>query len=436
MKSNLLQNIRLAGFPIVFGLISVLVTGTLNRVMIVEMNIPVSLVGLLLALPFLISPLRIWLGYRSDAFPIFGLRREPFIILGSLLVGIAVTGTTFALVKDHNISILVIGILILFFIIYGIGWNLSNNTFDALITDKFKGDQRPRAATYYMIAMFIGIISGAVLLGLLLDPFSKMRLLAIVVSVAVSAFTITIFAILRQEPRYAAMQSEVQEARSVKFWTTFKTMVWADPTVRRFFIFISLTVIGTLAQDVLLEPYAGLVLNMSVAETTRLTAFWGTGALVSMGASGAWLFKRFGYIRIVRAGLVLGVLTFSGLILAGALNLPVVFQVLVFSLGISTGFTASGMRSAVLDFSTVERAGIILGVWGVAYSLGQAVGNLISGSIVDIIRVAGGGYLTAYGLVFALEAALLFIALWLLNGIKVSEARIVSATHPHEIEIM
>lgn len=426
----------MAGFPIVFGLISVLVTGTLNRVMIVEMNIPVSLVGLFLALPFLISPLRIWLGYRSDAYPMFGLRREPFIILGSLLVGLAVAGTTYALVENDNISILVIGIMILLFFIYGIGWNLSNNTFDAMLTDKFKGDRRPRAATYYMIAMFIGIISGAVLLGRLLDPFSEARLLTIVVSVAVGAFIITIFAILRQEPRSAAMQSEVQEARSVKFWTTFKTMVWSDPTVRRFFIFITVTVVGTLAQDVLLEPYAGLVLNMSVAETTRLTAFWGTGALLSMGASGAWLFKRFGYMRIVRAGLMLGVLTFSGLIITGALNLPAVFLVLVFFLGISTGLTASGMRSAVLDFSTVERAGIILGVWGVAHNLGQAAGNLMSGSIVDIVRAAGGGPLTAYGVVFALEAALLLFALWLLNGIKVAEARIVGATHLHEMEIM
>jgi MFS transporter, BCD family, chlorophyll transporter len=77
MKSSFFEQLRLAGFPLGLGLVSVLVSGTLNRVMIVEMNIPASLVGLFFALPLLISPLRIWLGYRSDAYPIWGLRREP-----------------------------------------------------------------------------------------------------------------------------------------------------------------------------------------------------------------------------------------------------------------------------------------------------------------------------------------------------------------------
>jgi hypothetical protein len=36
-------------------------------------------------------------------------------------------------------------------------------------------------------------------------------------------------------------------------------------------------VLGTQIQDVLMEPYAGLVLGMDVAATTRLTMFWGLG---------------------------------------------------------------------------------------------------------------------------------------------------------------
>jgi MFS transporter, BCD family, chlorophyll transporter len=96
-------------------------------------------------------------------------------------------------------------------------------------------------------------------------------------------------------------------------------MVWADPHIRRFFIFVMLTVIGTLAQDVLLEPYAALVLNMSVGQTTRLTAIWGAGTLLSMGAAGAWLINRLRiYTRGKRVGLLLGMIIFLGLILAGA----------------------------------------------------------------------------------------------------------------------
>jgi MFS transporter, BCD family, chlorophyll transporter len=432
MKSSFFEQLRLAGFPLGLGLVSVLVSGTLNRVMIVEMNIPASLVGLFFALPLLISPLRIWLGYRSDAYPIWGLRREPLILFGSLLAGVGITGATLALVETGSLSVLIVGVLILAFIAYGFGKNLSSNTFEALLADKFIGDQRPRAVTFYKVAMFVGIMLGALLLGRLLDPFSEMRLLVIVIAAAVGTFLLTIISVARQEPREASIQSESQEARGMAFWTTFKTMIWADPQIRRFFIFVMLTVIGTLAQDVLLEPYAALVLNMSVGETTRLTAIWGAGTLLSMGAAGAWLIKRYGYVRVVRVGLLLGILTFLGLILSGALELTTMFLLLVFFLGVSTGLSASGMLSAVIDFTTAERAGLLMGVWGVAHNLGQAAGNLVSGSLVDIIRALQRNALTAYGLVFALEAVLLLAALWLLKDIKISEARILATRRQRE----
>ena len=202
--------------------------------------------------------------------------------------------------------------------------------------------------------------------------------------------------------------------------------MWADPQIRRFFIFVMLTVVGMLGQDVLLEPYAALVLGMSVGATTRLTAIWGAGTLLSMGAAGMWLIKRFGYVRVVRVGLVLGVGTFAGLILSGAFGLNTLFLALVFLLGVSTGLSASGMLSAVIEFTTPARAGLLMGIWGVAHNLGQALGGLFSGALVDVVRGFGGSAITAYGWVFALEGVLLIVALGLLERVKMTEARILS----------
>ncbi len=435
MKSAFSNNLRLAGFPLGLGLTSVLVSGTLNRVMIVEMGMPAALVGLFFALPLLISPVRVWLGYRSDAYPIWGLRREPLILFGSLLAGLGVAGATLMLVETSSTSLLIVILVAVAFIAYGFGKNLSSNTFEALLADKFTGDQRPRAVTFYKVAMFVGIMLGALLLGRLLDPFSESRLLTIVIGTALGAFLLAAVAILRQEPRRKQIQAESQEARATAFWTTFKTMIWADPQIRRFFIFVMLTVLGTLAQDVLLEPYAALVLNMSVGQTTSLTAIWGAGTLISMGAAGAWLIKRYGYAPVVRVGLLLGVLSFILLILSGALALTTGFLVLVFVLGVSTGLSASGMLSAVIDFTTAERAGLMMGVWGVAHNLGQAAGSLISGVVVDLVQLLQGDALTAYGLVFALEAGLLLVALWLLNGVKITQAEIFLSKHQQEFDI-
>jgi len=432
MKSKILHNLRLAGFPLGLGLTSVLVSGTLNRVMIVELNVPATLVGVFFALPLLISPLRIWLGYRSDAHPIWGLRREPFIIFGSILAGLGVSGVALAIVRGEGVGIFSILLTIAGFLGYGLGKNLSSNTFEALLADKFTGDARPRAVTFFKVAMFIGIMLGALLLGRLLSPFSTTRLITIVISVALGAFILAALAVAGQEPRKKEILVESQAARAIPFFTTFRDLVWSDRQVRRFFIFVILIVVGTLGQDVLLEPYAALVLGMTVGETTRLTAIWGGGTLLAMGTAGAWLVKRFGYNKVVRVGLVLGITVFGGLILSGMFGLSSLFLILVFLLGISTGLSASGMLSAVIEFTTPERAGLLMGVWGVAHNLGQAAGSMLSGGLVDLARGLGGNAQTAYSLVFAIEALLLLFALTLQGRIRISSSKVVSTSFQSE----
>jgi BCD family chlorophyll transporter-like MFS transporter len=426
MKRKFLENLRLAGFPLGLGLTSVLVGGTLNRVMIVELGIPASLVGFFFALPLMISPLRVWLGYRSDAYPLMGLRREPFIILGALAAGIGVLGATMLVLNRVLLGILSGTAAAGAFLAYGLGKNLSSNTFEALLADKFHGDARPRAVTFFKVAMFLGIMLGAVLLGRLLTPFSASRLLTVVMGVALASFLLAFLGVIFQEPRKAEAAAEIETARKIPFMETFKTMVWADPQIRRFFIFVMLTVVGTLGQDVLLEPYAALVLGMSVGKTTTLTAIWGAGTLLSMAAAGGWLIKKFGYEKVVRVGLVLGILVFAGLIFTGYFGLSNLFLVLVFLLGVTTGLSASGMLTAVIEFTTSARAGLLMGVWGVAHNLGQALGSLLSGATVDLVRAFNGDAMTAYGIVFAMEGFLLLLALGLLSQVKIRESWILS----------
>ena len=394
--------------------------------MIVELGIPAGLVGLFFALPLIISPLRVWLGYRSDAYPMFGLRREPFIILGSLAAGFGVLGATVLVLNRSPLGILAGLVVTGAFLAYGFGKSLSSNTFEALLADKFHGDARPQAVTFYKVAMFLGIMIGAVLLGRLLDPFSASRLIIVVKGVVLSASILTILGVSLQEPRKAGVDAEIETAKKISFMETFRTMVLADPQIRRFFIFVMLTVVGTLGQDVLLEPYAALVLGMSVGETTSLTAIWGAGTLLSMAAAGGWLIKKFGYERVVRIGLVLGIIIFTGLILTGYFGLSTQFLVLVFFLGMSTGLSASGMLSAVIEFTTSARAGLLMGVWGVAHNLGQALGSLLSGALVDLVRAFNGNAMMAYGIVFALEGFLLLLAMGVLSRVKMQESRLLA----------
>jgi MFS transporter, BCD family, chlorophyll transporter len=77
----------------------------------------------------------------------------------------------------------------------------------------------------------------------------------------------------------------------------------------------------------------------------------------------------------------------------------------------------------VIEFTTFARAGLLMGVWGMAAELGQAGGGLMGGVVVDVMRrVSGGDALLAYGTVFAIESALLVIALALTSGLRVDLA--------------
>jgi BCD family chlorophyll transporter-like MFS transporter len=413
----------MAAFPLGIGLTSVLINGTLNRVMIVEQGLPASFVGLCFALPLLIAPLRVWLGYQSDTRPLWGLRRTPYIIAGTLLSVLGMLAATLlvlALPPDNPrlVALLAVAVL-LAFLLYGLGRHLASNTFEALLADTFHGPQRPRAVTLFKVAMFVGIIGTAITLGILLDPFSPSRLAAITGGALLLTVLLTLLAVVRQERVSDQTRTAMSEARAVSFRATVTNVLLPDPHLRRFFLLVMLVIVGTLAQDILLEPYGGLVLGMTPGATTRLTALWGAGTVIAMLAAGLGLIQRLGYLPVLRSGLCLTIAVFGGLIVVGAVQQPVTFQGLVFVLGLGTGLSAAGLLTAVVEQTTAARAGTLMGVWGVAHESGEALGGLLGGSVVDLVRLlSGGDAWLAYSTVFMLEAGMLLVALVLVGRVR------------------
>src|SRR5688572_18471734 len=77
------------------------------------------------------------------------------------------------------------------------------------------------------------------------------------------------------------------------------------------------TIVGTLAQDVILEPYGALVLQMEVGDTMRLTSYWGIGVVIAMLTSGLLLVRYLGFVNLLRIGLVVSMISFGGVIFTG-----------------------------------------------------------------------------------------------------------------------
>ena len=420
----MVNNIRLAFFPIAYGLSGALIGGTLNRIMIAELGLPATLVGFFFAVPLLISPIRVWLGYRSDGFPIFGRRREPYIVIGALLIGLGIIS---AVVFSVNIAQTSLGLFLgglLAFALYGIGRNLGHNTFQALLSDRFSGDQKARAITLYEVATLLGLVAGAGGLGSALEDYDPARLLSVAIGVAAVVLVLATFAALWQEPGGDKLETAAEKARQIPFKKVLTDYVFSDPQVRTFFALVFFTFVGTLAQDVLLEPYGALVLNMSVGETTRLTAYWGVGVMIAMLLSGAILVKWLGFMRLMRIGMISSIVVFIGLIVSGLMGNPGLFKGLVFVMGLGTGLAGAGMLTGVISFTTAIRAGMLMGVWGVANMVGHAFGSLMGGGIVDLVRsLTGGNAFAAYGTVFALEVVMLLVALYLSTRLDVEESQ-------------
>lgn len=426
-----LNNTRLAFFSIAYGLSGALIGGTLNRIMIAELGLPATLVALFFAVPLIISPVRVWLGYRSDGFPIFGKRREPYIVLGAIAIGLGIIAASNLTANATNANALFILSGILSFLLYGLGRNLAHNTYQALISDRYTGTYRTRAVTFYEVATLLGSVMGAGFIGKALETFEPAKLMSVAMGVAIVILILAVIAAIGQEPRDQIVQVASEQARKVPFQKVLHEVVFADPQVRLLFTLVIFTFIGTLAQDSLLEPYGGLVLGMSVGETTRLTMYWGLGVLASMLLSGLFLIKLLGYMKLMRTGIIVSILVFVGLIATGLTGNAGVFKSLVFVMGLGTGLAGAGMLSSIISFTTPIRAGMLMGVWGVANMVGHAAGNLLGGVLVDSVRLLTGNALLAYSSLFAMEAVMLGIALVLSTRLNPNA----TAAHTEETEV-
>lgn len=420
--TRLLHIIRLAGYPLGYGLTGALVGGALNRIMVAELGFSIALVGLLFAMPQLVSPLRVWLGYRSDGFPLWGKRREPYMLVGTL---IGATGVVFAVLLAVNDAadnlLLTVGVL-LAFVLYGIGRNLAHNSYEAFLAERFTGEARPRAMTLFEVVTLVGSVMGAGALGAALRDFDPARLTSIALVTMLVVLTLTVLATVGQEANLKTTVAAVNQARAMPFRQALQELVLADAQVRTFFTLILFAFIGTLAQDVLLEPFGALVLGLSPSATTRLTAFWGVGVLLAMLLAGTLLLRFLAFLTVLRIGLVASALAFGsviGLAVSGNADL---FRYFVFAMGFGTGIAGAGMLTGLAHFTTTVRAGMLMGVWGMANLLGRASGSIIGGVVVESLQWATGSAMIGYTAVFAIEVVMLLVALRLSFRLRIDQS--------------
>jgi BCD family chlorophyll transporter-like MFS transporter len=131
----------------------------------------------------------------------------------------------------------------------------------------------------------------------------------------------------------------------------------------------------------------------------------------------------------MRIGIISSALVFIGVIVSGAMGNPGLFRALVLVMGLGTGLAGAGMLTGVITFTTVIRAGMLMGVWGVANMVGHAFGSLMGGGIVDLVRAITGDAFVAYASVFAIEVLFLLVALYLSTRLSMDESKAYAEEH-------
>lgn len=419
------QLLRLSLFQVSVGMATVLLLGTLNRVMIVELSVPAMVVALMIAIPVLVAPFRALLGHRSDTHrSAIGWKRIPYLWFGSLwqMGGLAVM--PFALIVlsgDQTYGPTWAGEVLaaLAFLMTGVGLHMTQTAGLALASDRATDETRPKVVALLYVMFLLGMGASALIVGWLLRDYDPITLVRVVQGCGVATMVLNLVALWKQE-KVRPMTRAEREAPRPRFRDAWADLMAGGSAGR----LLAVVVLGTLAfnmQDVLLEPYGGEVLGLSVSKTTLLTAVYAMGALVGFLTAARRLARGHDPYRTAARGLLVGLIAFPCVIFAGPLDSTILFYAGACLIGIGAGlFAVSTLTAAMALQTTGTGAGLALGAWGAAQATAAGLSIFLGGALRDLTgHLAESGALgpaltdptLGYSFVYHAEIGLLFLTL-------------------------
>lgn len=395
------QILRLGLVQACIGAIVVLMTSTLNRLMVVELALPAVLPGFLVALHYGVQLTRPHWGFRSDT----SGERTRWIHRGMAMLAAGAIAAAAGVIVIEGAFAAGLALSVAAYALIGLGVGAGGTSLLALLASATHPRRRAAAATITWLMMILGIALTAGIAGRFLDPFGPMRLMAVVGTVAGGALILSVLAVWRIERGLAAAPAEPD---AVPFREGL-AQIWAEPAARAFTFFVFLSMTAFFMQELILEPYAGLVFGLTPGQSTALS-----------GAQNGGVFAGMLIVGIAATGL--GVGSLRAWVVAGCTGsaaalvaLAVVGQMAgaplvpaVVALGLFNGMfavAAIGSMMALAGRGRGGREGTRMGLWGAAQAIAAGFGGLAGAGLADILRL-GLPDADAFGAVFLIEAAL------------------------------
>ena len=260
------------------------------------------------------------------------------------------------------------------------------------------------------VMLLIGTMISALVIGRLLADFSPTKLVQIVQGAGALTLVLNLVALWKQEARDRSGAHRHQHAPSFReVWAVFI----ARPRTMRLLVAVGLGAAAFSMQDVLLEPYGGQILGLSVGATTSLTALWALGMLTGFGYAARRLGDGGDPLRLAGFGAVAGIGAFLLVVFAGPLRSVGALEVGATFIGLGGGLFSVGTLIAAMGITDAEaldgRTGLALGAWGavqascagLAIAIGAFARDLISaaaasGRLGTVLADPATGYVSVY----------------------------------------
>ncbi len=414
--------LRLSLFQVTVGMAVALLIGTLNRVMIVELGLSAWLVAVMVALPLVFAPMRTVIGHRSDNHrSALGWRRVPYILFGTLMQfgGLAIMPFALILLSGDTQGPPIVGQLgaALAFLMVGIGLHTVQTAGLALATDLAPKKAHTQVVVLMCVMLLVGIIVSSVIFGLLLAHFSEILLIQVIQGTAAVTMILNFVALWKQEARDPnRTRNDKPKPAFAESWRAFA----AGGNAPRRLLTVALGTAAFSMEDILLEPYGGQILHLSVSSTTALTALLAVGGLAGFAVAARALSREMEPYALAALGLLAGIIAFSAVIFAEPFQSATLFGLGTTLIGFGAALFSVGTLMATIGLAREGQTGLALGAWGAAEALAAGLAIATGGILRDIVSyyaVQGSlgealtNQATGYSVVYHVEILLLFITL-------------------------
>jgi BCD family chlorophyll transporter-like MFS transporter len=433
--------LRLSLFQVSVGMALVLMIGTLNRVMIVELHVPASLVAVMISMPLVFAPFRALIGFKSDNHrSALGWRRVPYIWMGTLIQFGGLAIMPFALLvlsglgsaKDAPVWIGQLGAAVAFLLV-GAGLHTTQTVGLALATDLAPPESRPKVVGLMYVMLLFGMIVSALLFGAALAEFSPGRLIRVIQAAAVITLLLNVPALWKQEPRRS--RNSIPQTVESDFRESFRTFAVGGNAIRRL-VAVGLGTMAFSMEDVLLEPYGGEILHLSVGDTTSLTATLAIGGLLGFGLASRLLSRGTDPFRMAASGALVGIPAFLLVIFASPIQSGMMFGLGTLLIGFGAGLFGHGTLTSTMNLAPAGQAGLALGAWGAVQATAAGIAVALGGIIRDVVAMytnSATGYMSVYSIEIVLMLATIITMLPLIKKNTVASKSRIKAQAPQVV---